>query len=212
MQDASRATTGGDYDDHTQTRLAMTMSDTPQHERKPRGPQVVVMGVSGSGKSTIGLLVADALGVPFVDGDSLHPKSNIAKMAAGTPLTDEDRWPWLQRVGTEVAAAEGSGIVVACSALKRAYRDVIRTEAPEAIFLHLDGSKSVLARRLEGRSDHFMPVSLLDSQLSTLQRLEPDEHGIVVDIAAPVDRVVQDAVAGIRVGVTVRSRRPRRVD
>lgn len=175
------------------------MSDT-QHERKPRGPQVVVMGVSGSGKSTIGLLVAHALGVPFVDGDSLHPASNIAKMAAGTPLTDEDRWPWLQRVGAEIAAAEGSGIVVACSALKRAYRDVIRTEAPEAIFLLLDGSKSVLARRLQGRSDHFMPVSLLDSQLSTLQRLEPDEHGIVVDIAAPVDQVVQEAVSGIRVG------------
>ena len=163
-------------------------------------PLVVVMGVSGSGKSTIGVLVADALGVPFVDGDSLHPKANVAKMAAGTPLNDDDRWPWLQRVGQELASAAGAGLVVACSALKRVYRDAIRSEAPAVIFLHLDGSKEVLARRMEGRTDHFMPASLLDSQLATLEPLHADEHGIVVDIAAPVDRVVADAVAGVRAG------------
>jgi carbohydrate kinase, thermoresistant glucokinase family len=179
----------------------MTMTHNPT--RDPVAPQVVVMGVSGSGKSTIGVLVAEALGVVFVDGDSLHPRSNVVKMAAGIPLTDEDRWPWLQRVGTEIAAAELSGIVVACSALKRVYRDVIRTEAHHAIFLHLDGTKEVLARRMEGRTDHFMPVSLLDSQLSTLERLQPDEHGIVVDIAAPVEQVVADAVAGIRVATVL---------
>ena len=129
------------------------------------GPRIVVMGVSGCGKTTIGDLVARGLGAPFLDGDSLHPVENVAKMAAGTPLTDEDRWPWLATVGSELANAGDGGLVLACSALKRCYRDAIRALAPGTVFLHLHGSKEVLGSRLEGRSGHFMPAALLDSQL-----------------------------------------------
>src|SRR6478752_4721773 len=128
--------------------------------------RIIVMGVSGCGKTTIGDLVARALGVPFLDGDSLHPVENVAKMAAGTPLTDEDRWPWLARVGSELAAAGSGGLVLACSALRRSYRDAIRAQAPDTVFLHLHGSKEVLGSRLEGRTGHFMPAGLLESQLA----------------------------------------------
>jgi beta-N-acetylhexosaminidase len=152
--------------------------------------RVVVMGVSGCGKTTIGDLVARELGVPFLDGDSLHPLENVAKMAAGTPLTDEDRWPWLATVGTELANAGDGGMVLACSALRRSYRDAIRQQAPDTIFLHLHGSKDVLSQRLEGRTGHFMPTTLLESQLATLEPLEADEAGFVVDIVSQVDEVV----------------------
>lgn len=162
-----------------------------------RGHRIVVMGVSGCGKTTIGDLVARELGVRFLDGDSLHPVKNVAKMAAGTPLTDEDRWPWLATVGRELAAAGNSGLVLACSALRRSYRDAIRGQAPDTVFLHLHGGKEVLGSRLEGRSGHFMPAALLDSQLATLESLDADESGIVVDIAAPVTQVVTDALTGI---------------
>ena len=155
------------------------------------------MGVSGCGKTTIGDLVARELGVPFLDGDSLHPVENVAKMAAGTPLTDEDRWPWLATVGSTLANGGDDGLVLACSALRRCYRDAIRALAPGTVFLHLHGSKEVLGSRLEGRSGHFMPAALLDSQLATLEPLEADEAGIVVDIAAPVSQVVTDSLAGI---------------
>ena len=159
--------------------------------------RVVVMGVSGCGKTTIGDLVARELGVPFLDGDSLHPVENVAKMAAGTPLTDEDRWPWLATVGAELAKAGDGGRVLACSALRRSYRDAIREQAPDTVFLHLHGSKEVLGSRLEGRSGHFMPTTLLDSQLATLEPLEADEAGFVVDIAVPVDEVVASSLADI---------------
>jgi beta-N-acetylhexosaminidase len=159
--------------------------------------RVVVMGVSGCGKTTIGDLVARELGVPFLDGDSLHPVENVAKMAAGTPLTDEDRWPWLATVGARLANAGDGGMVLACSALRRSYRDAIRAQAPDTIFLHLHGSKEVLRARTEGRTGHFMPSALLESQLATLEPLEADEAGIVVDIAAPVDEVVAAALANI---------------
>ncbi|RKO24592.1 glycosyl hydrolase [Pseudarthrobacter phenanthrenivorans] len=155
------------------------------------------MGVSGCGKTTIGDLVARELGVPFLDGDSLHPVENVAKMAAGTPLTDEDRWPWLATVGGELAKAGDGGMVLACSALRRSYRDAIRKQAPDTIFLHLHGSREVLTARTEGRTGHFMPPALLDSQLATLEPLEEDEAGVVVDIAAPVQQVVRDALTGI---------------
>ncbi|PFG33198.1 gluconate kinase (SKI family) [Sanguibacter antarcticus] len=165
---------------------------------------VVVMGVSGSGKSTIGALVANALGVPFVDADGLHPIANIEKMAAGTPLTDEDRWPWLAVVGQVLADASG-GVVVACSALRRVYRDAIVAEAPGTVFVHLDGTKAVLTARLEGRSDHFMPPELLDSQLSTLEALDPDERGIVIDIDADVPSIIADAITRVPPLTTTRS-------
>lgn len=142
------------------------------------------MGVSGAGKTTVGELVAGLLGVPFVDGDVLHPPANVAKMASGSPLTDGDRQPWLRTIGETLADSTG-GVVVACSALKRSYRDLIRLEAPDAVFAELDGDRDLLAARMAARPGHFMPVSLLDSQLATLQPLEPDESGIRLDVALP---------------------------
>jgi carbohydrate kinase (thermoresistant glucokinase family) len=145
-------------------------------------PRVVVMGVSGCGKSTAGSLLAARLGVPFLDADTLHPAANIAKMAAGAPLTDDDRGPWLAAVAAELAAAP-AGVVVACSALRRRYRDVLRAGAPGTAFLHLAGTRALLADRMAARPGHFMPVSLLDTQLATLEPLEPDEPGLVADVA-----------------------------
>ncbi len=144
-------------------------------------PLIVVMGVSGSGKSTVGVLVAERVGVPFIDADDLHPAANVAKMSAGQPLDDGDRWPWLAAVGDALAAASESGLVIACSALKRSYRDAIRDRAPSAVFVHLHGERELLAQRLGLRVGHFMPGSLLDSQLATL---EPpgDDEGVTVSI------------------------------
>jgi len=164
-------------------------------ESHGRVPPVVVMGVSGSGKSTVGALLAERLGVPFVDGDALHPATNVAKMAAGIPLTDDDRWPWLDAVGERLAH---SPVVVACSALRRAYRDRLRAAAPGARFVLLDGTRELLAERMHERTasqpDHFMPLALLDSQLATLELPEPDEHVLVYDIAAPA-LAIADAAA-----------------
>ena len=159
--------------------------------------QVVVIGVSGSGKSTIGALLADSLAVPFLDADGLHPQSNIVKMASGVPLTDADRWPWLALVGQALAeaGATGSGLVIACSALKRSYRDAIVASAPNVRFVHLAGTLDVLANRVEGRSEHFMPPALLRSQLATLEELHDDEPGFAVDISQPVLNVVAESVA-----------------
>ncbi|MCW4457916.1 gluconokinase [Microbacterium sp. MPKO10] len=172
----------------------MTSTTSPRHT-----PQIVVMGVSGSGKSTVGAQLAEVLDVPFIDGDGLHPESNIEKMAAGTPLTDTDRWPWLAEVGRVLrdSGESGEGAVVACSALRRAYRDAILDAAPDALFVHLTGDHDVLARRMSGRSDHFMPTTLLDSQIDTLEPLDSDEPGITIDIDQSVDGVVEAARAQI---------------
>lgn len=160
-----------------------------------RRPQVVVMGVSGSGKSTVGEQVAELLGVPFVDGDALHPAANVAKMASGIPLTDDDRIPWLRAVGRALAETSPEGAVVACSALKRSYRDLIRSEAPDALFAELDGDRALLAARMAARPGHFMPVSLLDSQLATLEPLQPEERGLRLDVSrSPAE--LADAISG----------------
>jgi gluconokinase len=156
------------------------------------------MGVSGSGKSTIGALLADALAVPFVDGDSLHPPANVAKMSRGIPLDDSDRWPWLAAVGGALADAKLTGLVVACSALKREYRDAIRAEAPDAAFIELSVSREVLQQRMDARTDHFMPPSLLDSQLVTLEPLAPDERGAIVDASASETAIVEESAQAVR--------------
>jgi gluconokinase len=161
---------------------------------------VVVMGVTATGKSAIGAGVAAALDVPLTEGDKHHPRENVEKMSSGVPLTDEDRWPWLDILAGLLADDHRAGrsSVLACSALRRVYRDRLRGELPEdaVFFVHLVGSRELLEQRMNAR-EHFMPVSLLDSQLDTLEPLEPDEHGVVVDIAPPVEEVVAAAVAAL---------------
>jgi gluconokinase len=160
-------------------------------------PVVVVMGVSGVGKSTVGTRLAEALGVPFVDGDDLHPPANRAKMAAGHPLDDDDRRPWLDAVEAwiDADAAACCGGVVACSALKRRYRDRLRRGGANVWFLHLDAPHDVVEARMLGRRNHAMPVSLLDSQESDLEPLQPDEDGMTVPATRRVDRIVNDVVS-----------------
>lgn len=151
--------------------------------------KVIVMGVAGCGKSSVGAAVAEELNACYFDGDDLHPQDNIDKMAAGTPLTDDDRAPWLDKVGQALARAEGATLI-GCSALKRAYRDRIRSACPATIFAHLSGSRAVIEARMSKREGHFMPVSLLDSQFATLEPLQPDEVGFAVDIAQDFATVV----------------------
>lgn len=158
-------------------------------------PLIVIMGVSGSGKSTVGDLLAQRLGVPYVDADDLHPQANVDKMAAGHPLNDEDRWPWLANVGTVLTAAEDTGMVMACSALKRSYRDAILAEEPRTVFIHLHGTRELLESRMEHRHGHFMPASLLDSQLDTLEPLQADEPGYVIQIDQTPEQIIDAAVA-----------------
>ena len=161
----------------------------------PTLPRIVVMGPSGSGKSAVGAALAVDLGVHFVDADDLHPAANVEKMSAGHPLTDEDRWPWLDVVGETMA--DSTGIVMACSALTRAYRERILAMAPDAIFVELVVNRDELQRRMTARS-HFMPPALLNSQLATLEPLEADEPGFqienvggIIDVASRAyDRVI----------------------
>jgi carbohydrate kinase (thermoresistant glucokinase family) len=166
------------------------------------GPAIVMMGVSGSGKSTAGEALAARLGVPFRDADEFHPRSNVEKMSTGIPLTDEDRWPWLDAIGAAIHDAPlDKGIVVSCSALKRVYRDRILAEAGRPVtFVHLDGPKAVLAERLKGRKGHFFPPSLLDSQLATLEPLAADEPALRVSIEQPVGRQVAEIVQHLGLG------------
>ena len=160
----------------------------------PTPPTIVVMGVSGSGKSHVGAALARACGVDFVEGDELHPAANIAKMSAGIPLDDADRQPWLAAIAAAIATHRGKGVVVACSALRRAYRDVLRQANPALRLLYLRVPREELARRLRERR-HFMPASLLDSQLATLEEPAADEHAIVLEgdagLAATVAMALQ---------------------
>ncbi|HEY9412297.1 MAG TPA: gluconokinase [Jiangellaceae bacterium] len=153
---------------------------------------VVVSGVAGSGKTTVGRGLAERLGVPFADADDLHPPANVAKMAGGTPLDDTDRMPWLDAVADWIGAAEhdGAGGVVACSALKRSHRDRLRRGHRSVWLVQLVAEPSVLARRMAERRGHFMPPGLLDSQLADLQPLAPDEPGMIVDAALSPGRVI----------------------
>ncbi|KRE21517.1 gluconokinase [Agromyces sp. Soil535] len=167
-------------------------------------PRLVVMGPSGAGKSVVGAALADRLaerfpGVEFVDADDLHPTSNVEKMRHGIPLDDDDRWPWLRLVGEALAAGDG-GRVVACSALRRAYRDAIRSACPDAEFVELVVPARELDERVGGRPGHFMPAALLVSQLDALEPLGADEPGVRVENVGPVETVVTRAIAALRPG------------
>ncbi|MFC6354604.1 gluconokinase [Luethyella okanaganae] len=174
------------------------MDSAQQEPGRSQGPLVVVMGVSGSGKSTVGELVAGLLGTPFIDGDSLHSPENLAKMSAGVPLDDADRRPWLSDIGRTLRAHEHSGLVVACSSLRRIYRRIILWEEPRVFFIHLSGSRELIAARLATRSGHFMPSALLDSQFDLLEPLDVDEHGMTIPIDGMPEEIVVRATSRIR--------------
>lgn len=158
-----------------------------------RPPLIVVMGVSGSGKSVVGAALAQRLGVAFADADDFHPARNIAKMTAGHPLDDDDRRPWLEAVGQWLALHDSDGGLMSCSALRATYRDALREHAPRVTFIHLAGGRDVIVQRQASRPGHFMPAALLDSQFATLEPLTADEHGFAVDVSASVDAVVEQA-------------------
>ncbi|GEC04410.1 gluconokinase [Streptomyces spinoverrucosus] len=158
---------------------------------------VVVMGVAGTGKTTIGPLLAARLGVPYAEGDDFHPQANIAKMSAGIPLDDEDRWPWLDAIGAWAHGRTGLGGVVSSSALKRSYRDRLRAAAPGIVFVHLTGDRELIEDRMAHRQGHFMPTALLDSQFATLQPLQADETGVAVDVAGTPEEITARAVAAL---------------
>jgi gluconokinase len=180
----------------------MSIAPSP-HSLEPAA--YVVMGVSGSGKSLVGEAVAADLGLVFVEGDALHPKANIEKMSMGIPLTDADRLPWLDKIGQEIATslAAGEGIVVSCSALKRMYRNRLRGSAQgRLIFIFLKGSEEVLAPRMAARKGHFMPASLLKSQLATLEDPSAEDGVITVDISGTPDEVVAETIRKVHQGLS----------
>lgn len=161
---------------------------------------IVVMGVTGCGKTTIGQALAEELCAAFIEGDALHPPANIAKMSAGTPLNDIDRLPWLKAIGAEIGRLHGSGhaVVAACSALKHSYRDTLRQESGcDIVFVMLDGTRDFIASRLSARQGHFMPPSLLDSQFAALEPLSANERSIHVDLARPAEDILTDVMAGL---------------
>jgi gluconokinase len=168
-------------------------------DERPDSPSqsIVVMGVSGSGKTTIGVLLADRIAAQFLDGDDLHPEGNVLRMAAGYPLSDDERIPWLHIVGKRLqkARTEGSGLVMACSALKHSYREILRKYDPDTFFLFLDGSSELVQKRVSSRNHEFMPASLIESQFKILEPLGPGENGMRVDIAmtpqAAIEHILQ---------------------
>lgn len=162
---------------------------------------IVVMGVSGSGKSTVGAALAQRLRVPFADADDFHPPANIAKMTAGEALNDDDRYPWLEAIG-EWLAGHREGGVMSCSALKRKYRDQLRNHCADVEFLHLSGAPDTIGKRQASRPGHFMPASLLESQFRTLEPLEANERGIAIDIDQNIDSIVDTYVTSAEANPT----------
>jgi gluconokinase len=156
---------------------------------------IVVMGVSGSGKSTVGAALAQRLRVPFADADDFHPPANIEKMTAGRPLNDDDRYPWLEAIGEWLAERCRDGGVMSCSALKRKYRDQLRRHCPDVTFLHLAGSPEMIGRRQASRPGHFMPATLLASQFETLEPLAADERGVSIDVDQDIDSIIDTYLA-----------------
>lgn len=179
-------------------------------KRGVRPSMLVLMGVSGVGKTTTGKRLARALGWSFRDADEFHPAANVAKMSAGIPLTDEDRWPWLATIGhwLDVQRAHGGKAIVTCSALRRTYRDKLFDGRPDVRLVFLKGSKGLIADRLGRRSGHFMPPALLDSQFATLEEPTRDEHAIVVNVALPPSRVVAEIMRYVAPRQGLPSRRP----
>lgn len=175
------------------------MQAEPLQVRQGRRTRWVIMGVSGCGKSTIGAALAASFAVPFLEGDAFHPADNVSKMASGIPLDDDDRAGWLQALATEIdqAQRDDRGLVLSCSALKRRYRDLLREADPQLRFVHLAGPRELIADRMHQRPDHYMPPSLLDSQLRILEPLQPDEGGLTLDITlaptALVERIAASA-------------------
>jgi len=164
-------------------------------------PLIVVMGVCGSGKSSVGDALAKSIGAVFLDGDDYHPAQNVAKMAQGTPLTDEDRWPWLDALGRALVKASGNAryAVAACSALRRAYRDrLIAAAGQEILFVYLEGSRELITKRMSARTNHFMPTGLIDSQFATLEPPSADENVMAIDIGPSVDVLVERLSERIR--------------
>ena len=157
------------------------------------------MGVSGVGKSTVAKGLSTILGWTFAEGDAFHPQANVDKMASGHPLTDDDRWPWLRSIGDWMSdeIALGHSTVVTCSALRRVYRDLLRDGRPEVVFCHLVAGEELIGERMERRTDHYMPASLLPSQLATLEPLEPDEPGVEVSVDGEAAEVIARAMAAL---------------
>jgi gluconokinase len=166
----------------------------------PATTSIVVMGVSGSGKTSAAQELTRQLGWEYIEGDDLHPQANVAKMASGIPLDDEDRWPWLQRIAEVIGEREAAGtsVIVTCSALKRSYRDLLREGHPSVWFAHVQVSPKVLADRLAHRTGHYMPPSLLDSQLATLEPLGDGEPGDVIAGDGPLPQTVADLLAELK--------------
>jgi carbohydrate kinase (thermoresistant glucokinase family) len=163
---------------------------------------IVVMGVASSGKTSLGERLAERLGWPFRDADSFHPPENVAKMSSGTPLTDEDRKPWLAAIAAwidDLRSSGGNGIVT-CSALRRAYREVIVGDRPDVALVYLKGSRELIGERMAARKHHFMPPALLDSQFATLEEPGPDENPLVVSVAASKEAVVEEVLSGLKLG------------
>lgn len=157
---------------------------------------ILLMGVSGSGKSALGRALADRLDRPFFDGDDFHPPANIQKMSAGSPLTDHDRLPWLARLRQLIDdhLASAQPMILACSALKKSYRDQLATDRPEIALIHLHGTRDLLAARLTARTDHFFKPAMLDSQLATLEPPDPD-HALILEISHPIDQLIEQILA-----------------